>query len=109
MSLAFCNDNKADTRYKNVKCVFYLSYRLEKDAALSKFEEEVKLLADRQGKKQVMDILGEVEDGKNACKAVRKAKNMLLAKYSRTTDKQEHVCVPNEKENGEESMLITTV
>ena len=87
----------------------YLSYRLEKDAALSKFQEEVQLSADRQGKKQVKDILGEVEDGKNACEAVRKAKNMLLAKYSQTTNKQEHDCVPNEKENGEESVLITTV
>lgn len=56
-----------------------------------------------------MDILGEIEQGKNACEVVRKAKNMLLAKYSPTTDTQENCCVPNEKGNDEKSMLVTTV
>ena len=57
----------------------------------------------------MMDILGEVEDGKNACEVVRKARNMLVAKCSQTTAQQGNGCVPNETETSEESMLITTV
>ena len=57
----------------------------------------------------MMDILGEVEDGKNACEVVRKARNMLVAKCSQATAQQDNGCVPNETETSEESMLITTV
>lgn len=59
--------------------------RLEAKAAVSKFREEVKILAEKQGEKQVMDILSEAKDGKNVHEIVRKAKRMLLVGYSTKT------------------------
>ena len=62
----------------------------------------------------MMEILSEVKDGKDAHEVVKKAKNMLLAKYSKMTEILGNGCAIDGKrgdngEPGEYQMLTTTV
>ncbi|XP_028399621.1 uncharacterized protein LOC114523016 [Dendronephthya gigantea] len=76
--------------------------RLETEAAFSKFDEEIKLLAEKQGEKQVMKILDEAQHDSNVQDVVRKAKSMLLEKYARLTR-----CEQNENDPDETCLLRT--
>ena len=90
---------------------FYLP-RLETEAAISKFEEELPVLAEKQGKKAVMEIFNEVDDGKDAREVVKKAKKMLLTKYSNIQEVLENGYVCNDTVDGMENerrVMTTTV
>ena len=58
--------------------------RIEAEAAISTFKTEAKLLAKKEGERQVKAILGEVKDGKPMLEVVKKAKKWLIDRYSRS-------------------------
>ena len=56
-----------------------------------------------------MDILGEMEEGKNAHEFVRKAQNMLLLKSLKEVENCCRPCTSANENEEEEKMLITNV
>ena len=74
----FLNDQES---IRTVVCDYE---RIEAETAISTFKTEAKILAKKEGERKVKAILDEVKDGKPTLEVVKKAKEWLFDRYSRS-------------------------